>query len=125
MQSLVLAGSGSSSITANTRSAPARAENTLLTCMDISLMGRLNCLEKFKNTVRPAHIKAPEHREQAAHTSCKGIVDLAQAVHHRPHDTAEKLGPNLVVCLRPRFSIRIPLWPYPLAEYLWNPPSVR
>ena len=53
MQSLVLAGSRSSSITANTRSAPARAENTLLTCMDISLMGRLNCLEKFKNTVSP------------------------------------------------------------------------
>ena len=51
--SLSSAASGSSSITENTRSAPARAENTLETCMEISLIGLENCLEKFRNTVSP------------------------------------------------------------------------
>ena len=37
--------SGAVSITSNTRSAPARAENTSFICMDSSLTGRENCLE--------------------------------------------------------------------------------
>ena len=49
-----------------------------------------------KNSQAAHRQRSPEEKKRS-YSSCKAITDLSDIAHHRPHDAAEKLSPDLLL----------------------------